>query len=195
MDKKEKYMYSSCSIQKIYCGRLRCRYYKTFPRSQLLDLRLQLSAVWSCLTSCCKILKLIKYQKLWHFQQMLDVFTQIVNKPVPAQLWLATKAWQIVTAIFDSKTTKTFLSFLLSNNDCVELRLRCHKMPRYNLLLLFVKVASHEWIQIWSNLCYPGPGRRGKQMPSKDFNSHKSQSPQAGVNKIFRLSLTGPGAF
>ena len=82
----------------------------------------------ACLTSCCKILKLIKYQKLWHFQQMLDVFTQIVNKPVPVQLWLATKAWQIVTAIFDSKTTKTFLSFLLSNNDCVELRLRCHKI-------------------------------------------------------------------
>lgn len=165
-----------------------CRYYKTFPRSQLLDLRLQLStAVWSCLTSCCKILKLIKYQKLWHFQQMLDVFTQIVNKPVPAQLWLATKAWQIVTAIFDSKTTKTFLSFLLSrSNDCVELRLRCHKMPGYNLLLLFVKVASHEWIQIWSNLCYPGPagpacrGKRGSkcQVRILILTSHSHLRPQ-----------------
>ena len=90
------------------------------------------------------------------------------------QLWLATKAWQIVTT-FNSKSSKTFLSFL-SKNDCVELRLRCHKMPGYNLLLLFVKVTSHEWIQIWYNLCYPGPGLPGgKQMPSKDFNSHKSQ--------------------
>ena len=104
----------------------------------------------------------------WRFYLCREQFS------LSTQLWLATKAWQIVTT-FNSKSSKTFLSFL-SKNDCVELRLRCHKMPGYNLLLLFVKVTSHEWIQIWYNLCYPGPGLPGgKQMPSKDFNSHKSQ--------------------
>ena len=119
-------------------------------------------ALGSRLTSCSKILIVIEYQMLWHFQQILGVFTSIVNNSVWAQLWLAsTETWQIVT-VFNSKSLKTtFLSFL-SNNDFVELRLRCHKMPGYNLLLLFVKVTSHEWIQILSNLCYPGLARPGE---------------------------------